>query len=58
MAKKEYRLLDLFEVVQPKDEKLIKGKWKRVPEEDVGVTITRLNMSMYRRLQIIEHEED
>ena len=58
MAKKEYRLLDLFEVVQPKDEKLIKGKWKRVPEDDVGVTITRLNMSMYRRLQTVEHEED
>lgn len=58
MAKKEYRLLDLFEVVQPKDEKLIKGKWKRVPEEDVGVIITRLNMSMYRRLQTVEHEED
>lgn len=58
MAKREYRLLDLFEVVQSKDEKLIKGKWKRVPEEDVGVIITRLNMSMYRRLQVVDHEED
>ena len=56
--KKEPRLLGMFEIIQAKDETLIKGKWKRVPEEDVGEPITRDDIGQYRRFEVVDWEED
>ena len=56
--KKEPRLLGMFEIIQAKDETLIKGKWKRVPEGDVGEPITRDDIGNYRRFEVIDWEEE
>ena len=49
--KKTARLLRMFEAIKSKDETLVKGKWKRVSEEDVDEVITIDQIGKYRRFE-------
>jgi hypothetical protein len=58
MPKKEAKLLRMFDVLEAKDEVLVKGKWKRIPEEEIGVQLCRDDIGKYRRFHVQEMEEE